>query len=280
LQAAVALSDKSVRRQRRLGELAMRSGKPEVAERALRAAIRVGQLSCFSSSSEYLQLSELLVGQSQGARALAVLRDGRKLMESRPAEAMQLATAQAISYRRQGAEADAKRFLHEALALSATHSSELPPNALLALADACLQMGEQERGLDLIKTAMTNAYDEVETAARKLLADHGLQQEARALIDHGCEEILRLNDRGVKLFEESRCEEAAELLMQAADRMPRNRLINLNAAKILLNLMLQRGRDRSSLTSVRRYLDRLKANGETSEEFRRMQQVFGKLQAS
>lgn len=282
LQSALALSDKSVRRQRRLAQLAQRLQQPALAERALRAAIRVGNGSCFAGAGEYLQLSALYESQGDTTSSLNVLREARRNLQDQPADVAEICADQVRVYQLRGAEREARITLDVAVSQAARASGQLRADTALQLAGACLSFGQQGEALKFVERAMQNATDETETAAsaRALLETHGLEKHAAALIDAGCEEILRLNNHGVKLYQDKRGDEAAELLMQAAERLPRNRRINLNAARVLLNLMLEQGRNVAYLQHARRYIERLRQLGESSAELERMQRVYGQLQRS
>jgi predicted Zn-dependent protease len=282
LQASLDLSAKSVRRHRRLGELALSENRPDVAERAFRRAIREGQDSCFAGAEEYVQLATLLTQQQQGTKSLSVLRDGRKALRNAPVAEMQIASAQAMIYHQQGAKADAKRLLSEALSLRARNPGMPSTEATLNLADVCLTVGDRESGLQLMKHALHNATDDAAATAdvTRLLANHGLEQEQDAVLNEGRAELISLEQATEVLLEQNRLEDAATLLMSTADRLPRNRQINLKAAKLLLNLMRRRGRDQAYLYRLRCYIERLQAQGEKSEQFVQAQLAYRELIAS
>ena len=281
LEKAIELSPKSVRRQRRLGELAMRNGQPDVAERAFRRAMREGRESCFAGSAEYLRLFDLLAAQ-QSSASVIVLRDGRMALRKNPDEELRVAVAQVFVYVERALPYDAKRFLRQALEIYENCSPALPIEAVVELARACFALGEIDTGMALLKNAVREAYDNpaiVESVAA-LLREFKVDQDCNELVEQSRKEVVQLNNRGVKLFEQDRDEEAAALLTQAADGLPRNRTVNLNAVKILLNLMMRRGRNETYLRQVCKYLERLRALDERSEQFQQVQRVYRELLAA
>lgn len=281
LQNAVDGSPKSVRRQRRLGNLAMRNGHVDVAESAFRRAIREGRGSCFAGADEYLQLAALMEPRTPG-KVAALLREGRASLRAIPDEDLRIAISQVLAAVKQGVRSEGQRFLAEALDIYARCSPELPSSTRMALAEACFLLEQTAKGLEVLKVALREAYDDevLVRTGRALLSQHSVEADYEALVEEARAEVMRFNNLGVRLHEQGRGEEAARLLMAAADRLPRCRTINLNAARMLLNLML-RGDVRSQYRSgVARYLDRLFRLGERSAPFREVQRAYRGLIAN
>jgi tetratricopeptide (TPR) repeat protein len=278
LQMAIDLSPKSVRRQRRLGDLATRNEQHAAAERAYRRAIREGRGSCFAGAGEYLQLADLLA-ERHSSKGLAVLREGRMGLRAFPDEEIRVAVGQVFTYSRYKLPGDAARFLDQALEILNRCTPDLPAETLFELARACFLLGRIDKGLELIRRALRDSYDDARLAAmaQDLLNEFRIKEDCEAMIKDARAEVMRLNNMGVKLFEQEKGDEAARLLMAAADNLPRNRTINMNAVKILLNLMLRRGPNELYLASVAKYLDRLCKLGDKSEQFRQVQRAYREL---
>ncbi|MDR3419227.1 MAG: response regulator [Nevskia sp.] len=281
LQAATELSPKSVRRQRRLGDLAMRNGQTAVAETAYRRAIQEGRGSYLASAGEYIELAAMLGARSM-TKGLAALGEGRVALRAHPGEELRIAVWQALTYANNGLPKDAKRFLTQALQIFPRCSKDLPAESQLELARACLMLEETAQGVEIVKRAIREAYDNAELMERAatLLKEFGIEEDCAGIIDGAREEVARFNNMGVKLFEEGKSDEAARLLMVAADRLPRNRTINMNAVKILLNMMLRNGPDEKHLACTAKYLDRLCKLGDKSEQFREVQRTYRELLAA
>ncbi|MBI2382666.1 MAG: response regulator [Gammaproteobacteria bacterium] len=276
LQAAVALSPKSVRRQRHLGEIALKNADAEAAALAFRSAIEQGRNSCFGSTSEYVQLAEVLIEQGSPAKALAVMRDGRKTFAGKPLEEVQLAAVQATAYHRQGSAAEARRALDEALAIRAGHADELPPAAVTSLARGCLALDKRDAGLDLLRTAVRNGHDDPEVLARAqaLFKEFGAEQEGATMIEEARLEMVKLNNLGVELARTNRMAEAVAQFIKAADGLPFNRAVNLNAAKILLTHMRQNGRDGKYMFRLRQYIERARPEGAPSADYENVLKAY------
>ena len=67
-----------------------------------------------------------------------------------------------------------------------------------------------------------------------------------------------MNNRGVSLVKEGNIIGAVKLFEDAANNMPSNKTINLNAARALIVQMERQGIDPDSTGKARAYLDRVK----------------------
>ena len=72
-------------------------------------------------------------------------------------------------------------------------------------------------------------------------------------------------------------EEAVELFREAVDGMPGNKVVNLNAARVLVMYMQQHGADDEQLGRVRSYLDRVRCQDPENQALRRMLAMYHEL---
>jgi tetratricopeptide (TPR) repeat protein len=260
LKNAVKLSPKSVRRQRFLGETAQKNQQIDVAEQAFRNAIREGRNSCLAEPAEYVQLAGLLTAQGRSTQALGIFQDGRKAFRQNPGFTLRLAAEQAMFHYKQGQEADARHQLEEAQAAAAGEQDNLPADAAIQLARACFALGDRERAMALMRSAVRSSHDNEKNIAlaRSVFQEFSLGEEGRELIENNMKELIALNNRGVKLFQEDKVDEAVALFVKAADGLPQNKTVNLNAARILLHSLRNAPRNEAQLTRVREYLERVR----------------------
>ena len=90
-----------------------------------------------------------------------------------------------------------------------------------------------------------------------LCQESGLDYDAEAAIHEIQRDLVKTNNEGVRLIKQGEFEAAIRLLSQAADEMPGNKTINLNAAKAIIMYMERRGVTHDDLQAVRNYIDRV-----------------------
>lgn len=282
LETAVQLSSKSVRRQRLLGRVAERNGDLAVAESAYRTAITQGRNSCFAGAPEYVGLAQTLCKRGETRKALSVLRDARKWFREQPEDDVAVITSTAGVYRVRGQAVEAKGQLTEALALGSEPSVSLSADVALTLARECFAQAESESGLALIRELVRNAHDDAPMLeqVRSLFAEFDMAEQGAALIEKERSELVRLNNRGVELYRQGEVKQALELLMQAADGMPQNATTNLNAAKVLLHYMQERGREPRLLHCLGRFVERLRGHERLAIEHTRLVRAYRQLRSA
>lgn len=280
LDKATALSPKSVRRHRRLAALSILNGDFETATRAYRAAINNGRGSCFSGAKEYAGLASVLHQQRDTARATAVLRDGRKQFRGRPLESVGLIVAQINLYRSIGQEAEVDKLIHEALKLDERYPDQLDNETTLDLARCCLRAANwHEEGIQLLAALVRNRHDEpvVLAAVQAMCDEFDLTEAERLRIEFGRQEMVELNNDGVSLFRQGNLAAAAELFQRAAERLPQNRTVTLNAAKVMLQLMRTSGAEPDKLEAVRKLLDRLRGQPDPTGGYAQSMRMYRSL---
>lgn len=269
LESAVAVSPRSVRRQRQLGQTALQCDRFEVAERAFASAIQQGRNSSLADPAEYVGLAQVHSRKGAPQAALNVLQQAGAAFAQEPAKLLRVAAGQARLHRGQGDIAAAGAALDQALRLSTGLAEHLPAPAAIDLAGLCFALDRREEGMELMQAAVRSGHDDEGTLAqaRAAFGKAGLQAEGDALIERERGELVGLNNRGVALFEQHRLDEAMELFIRAAEGLPLNRTVNLNAARILLFAMRAGGATAMRLQRVRKYLERARPAGEPSAEY-------------
>jgi CheY-like chemotaxis protein/Tfp pilus assembly protein PilF len=243
LHRAVERSPKSLPRQRALAEVARANRDPVSEERARRAALRVGQGSVTRRASDYTGMAEVLAGNGKGREALSTLDNLRRDYPSDPRALLEAAAAEIAVHRAAGDGACAAQALAAALELLARDPGSVRRQVALALAHACLAFGQGERADELVRDVVRNHHDEPEVLDRvaRMYEAAGRAEEGRRLVSITREEAVRINDEGVKLREAGKVEESVELFSRALKGMPRNPMVNLNAAQSLA-MAMQGGR--------------------------------------
>ena len=94
----------------------------------------------------------------------------------------------------------------------------------------------------------------------------GNESEGLALINDTKQKIIEINNNGVNLLREGKIEESIELFTRAADGMPRNPVINLNAAQSMIIQMKKSGPRLQDIQRVLQYIHVAKEGGGNSHE--------------
>ena len=276
LAEAVEVSPKSVTRQRRLGEIAYENRDFDSAEKAYRAAVKVGRHSHLRSLDDHTCLARTLSGKGDDAAALKVIADARREAAFGGLEARRLALAESEALRALGRDAEAREVL------ARSDAAAIPEDARhveLDRARALFAQGDRESGVEELKRLVRNHHDDdaVLTEVRALFAEVGMESEGRRLVSDLRDELVRLNNRGVQLAREGDLKGAIELFRDAAMGMPDNKAVNLNAAQVAIMHMQAQGADPRLREEVRTYLSRVERADPESPRFRALYSQYRSL---
>jgi tetratricopeptide (TPR) repeat protein len=87
--------------------------------------------------------------------------------------------------------------------------------------------------------------------------DLELEDEGQKMIDEAVEEVVVLNNEGVRLVKEGELDKAIDYFRNAAKRLDQNKVINANAANSMIVFMNKNGVRREYLEEAKKYLDRV-----------------------
>jgi tetratricopeptide (TPR) repeat protein len=259
LQEAITISPKSVNRQKQLGEIALQIKDFEISEKAFKSAIEFGRHSCFKSPTVYTGLAKALVGKKEPEKAIPVLNDIQKDFQESAEAAFQAATMKGVVYQTMNKKKESQQYFQEATELFKSSGKNIPEEVIVDLAKSCLEVGEKESGLQLLKEVIRNNHED-EVLLRKIQTifnEANLPDEGSRLITSTRKEIIQINNQGVKLVEEGRFSEAIDCFEKAALSLPGNKIILANTAQTLLMVMQKTGKDKSLLRRAEDYLARL-----------------------
>ena len=107
-----------------------------------------------------------------------------------------------------------------------------------------------------------------------------LSDEGEKLITSSKNEIIRMNNQGVRLIEAGKLEEAVEFFEKAANGLPGNMAINLNAARVVIRSMQQKGKSDRALYRSRQYLDRIKKIDPYDKEYQKLLSMYEEVAVS
>ena len=259
LALAVELSPRSILRQRALGTLAYKNGDLACAEQAFSRAVRLGPCSIYRDPADQANLTKVLLDRGAGSRALKVANELIKSGKGDADAAMLGHAMQGIIYLSMARDDDARHCVAAGIALYDKSGAKAPAETSLEVASACLAVNQWEQGERIIKDVIRNHHDDAHVLelAAGIFTKRGRAEQGHAVIASARDEIITLRSEGTSLVEQDKLAEAVDFFDQAADRLPDNKLINLNASQVMIMYMERHGRNDKLLYRARRYLDRL-----------------------
>ena len=253
---AVRLSPHVMSRQQTLGEVAMHNKDFKLAEDALAHAVSLSRNSVYNNPQLHANLAKSLSALDKNDQALEVISKIASTFDD-PLASFYACAAEAQVRKACGDEDRAREAIERAEHLHRSLGRGAPPDSSLELARAAVSLGQADKARDILRNAVMNNYDN-ETLLSKVTSVYqelGTDEDATALVHSIRQEVVRMNNKGVKLLSEGQFAEATELFVKAAESMSGNLVINLNAARAFILLMEKQGVESDFLGKARRYLE-------------------------
>jgi tetratricopeptide (TPR) repeat protein len=279
LTDAINVSPKTVVRQQQLAKLALKNEDLEAAEDAFKKAIKNGKNSCFKNASDYTGLAKVHLAKDAPEEALKVVGDVRGEFGKTPEADLHASVMESTIYHSMGKEEEAIAAVDHANALFSKVSDKVDNDVTMDLAKACFEMGKEEDGKELIKYVVRNHHEDKEVLkqAQELFNELGMESEGEALISDTRQEVIDINNQGVKLAMDGKFEESIELFSKAADGLPENLTINLNATQSLIMHMRKNGKNNKHLKLARQFLDRAAKIDPTDAKFQKLLGLYKQI---
>lgn len=252
LEKAREMAPGTMSRIRNVSELAVSTGKPELAEEVMRQALEKHKFSPVREVHDYALLSKSLTTQGKTEDALEVIQKAKGSFNDAQSNVV-LAASECVAHRQAGDSELAEAALAEALA---GNMSEVSTEVAASVADACFAMGKEQAAMDLLKQAIQNNPEDAlaREKVQNVLESAGKgRDEALALIDSSAKEVIQLNNDGVRKAEAGQLDEAISMLSSAADRLPNNLQIVGNAALVLALDLSRNGVSQDKLDNCKHY---------------------------
>ncbi|CAK0769165.1 putative Response regulator [Gammaproteobacteria bacterium] len=280
LATAAQISPRSILRAQALGALSLRAGDIAVAEQAYRSAVRLGRFSIHRDPSDNAHLSGVFMERGNSKEATKTIKEAKKQYLGDPKAVLVLAIAEASAYQQLGLKDAATKSILEASTAYQTASGDLPPDLAISLAKLCHTNGQENQAKtimsDLVHRHLEDGY--TMTQAKSAYGAMGMAEEGDQLISNLWKKVALANNEGVRLVREGHTAEATAVLEQAAQEMPNNPTINMNAARVLLLSMEKSGRRLDLLARAKEYLDRVPTQlRDHNDKFQRLRGAWVKL---
>jgi tetratricopeptide (TPR) repeat protein len=246
LERAAKLSPNSVPRQRNLGNIALKVGNVQMAEKAFRKCIAIGEYSIMKTPDAYLGLARACGQKNDPKEALQLLLQvQREFVADHPDIALRAKITEGLVYHESGDYRRARKAGDELEALlnATTDRPDVP--TCLELATLLFAVGVKEAPAGLLCYVIRNNHDNplLLDDVQKIFDKARLGDEGLELIRASKKEAIDLMNQGVLLWKTGKLKAAVEWMRQARKKVPNNQRILFNAAQILVSHLQQHGYD-------------------------------------
>ena len=258
LEQAVELSPKAILRHQTLARLAERNGSIDLAEQSFRNAIQLGQNSIHRHCSDDSKLAGICGKRGRSEEALEIIKSMRYEFKGDVEAELRAMMAETVIFQEKGDEKRAKESLLKSLALAGQSDQVLPSEVALDLARMSYLSGDKKTAEKLIHDLVRQNIDGglVLDDLKAICKELGLESLIEESISEARKEVIKINNEGVRLFDEGKVQEAIRHLERAIEGMPGNKTVLMNMVKIMLHDMKTSGADKRKLNRTKRYIDR------------------------
>lgn len=279
LMKAIGISPRTILRQKKLGDIAYLNEDYPAAETAYKATVEQGKYSCFKSPSDYTALARTMVQLDNPQEGLKVLDDIRKSFPEDDNARLHVSLTESYVYKKMNRDAEAQKAFTEAQKIMEDSACEIQSELKLELARAYLITGENEKGTEIIRHIVQENHDNNQMLenVRLVFRETGMEDRGQTIIEETRQEIIRLNNEGVALVQNGKLPEAIDYFEKAAAHLPENKIINANAAQVIMLFMKEKGISDYNLNNAKTYLDRVKKIDESYKDLSMLQEMYDEL---
>lgn len=248
LDDACQISPNSLARHRAIASVAEEKGDFSRVEQALELVVKKTKNSPLRETQDIARLGSALTEKGEHAKAVALLEEARTTFKSDAADPF-LAAVEAVAQQKAGNTEKANAALERAMQ---SDRSKLPEASLMAMAKACLATGRHDTAQDMLKHLVQSNPESTALHERisNTLREHGADALAEQLVADSMREIIHLNNEAVRRAKAGELAAAAQMLTEAANRLPGNLQIVANAALSLLYDIFTNGLDPAKLQTA------------------------------
>lgn len=284
LVTATGRSPRTLHRQKGLGETAYRTKDLDTAQASFKTVLDIGKYSTFVAPEDYANLGRVYVDQNKCANAIELMDSAKKSFAAAKDTAVQkeaelfASVIHCKAHKKMGNEKAAADAYAKAVELF--DSTDSPrENLALDLADVAFAMGDAEKGTQIAHAVVQANHSDkaVLKQAEAMFEKAGRLEEGKALIADSSKEVIGLNNQAVKMAQSGDLKGAMEILMDAAERLPGNTTVVLNAVHSMLAYMEKFGFERQAATLAKQYMDDVKRRDPANPKLIKLREMFKTL---
>lgn len=256
LERAARLSPNSVLRQKALGEVALKLGNLDNAERAFRKSVSLGENSVLKTPDAYLGLAKTCSAKDSPEEALRVIGSLNKTFDNDDVRLKSLAVEGQVHHH-SGNFALANKAAKELGERMAAGSARADSETTMEVARLLLATGDRDNAVTLLQNEVKNSPDNAALLAevRGVFDAANMAEEGLRLVESSRLEAVEMMNRGALLARDGKLEEAVVWMRDARQAMPGNVRVLFNFAHVLVTQMQQRGTDEELVAEARACLE-------------------------
>lgn len=255
LERAAKLSPNSVLRQRNLGEVAMRLGRTQLAEKAFRKSVMVGHHSVVKTPDSHLGLARICGMKNEPKEALELLTSVHREYNN-PTVRLRTKITEGMVYHESGDYKKARKAGDELGDMLAATTARPAPPICLDMARLMFAVGVKEPPVDLLVEVSKNNHDNEALLAevQEVFEGARMGEEGAKLIAESRKESADMMNRGVLLWKTGKMAEAVEWMRNLRIQLPTNLRVLFNCAQIMISSMQKHGYDADMAEEAREVL--------------------------
>lgn len=270
LEKATIKSPKAIKRQQILAEVSYENKDFDTSEKSYKKITRTGKNSFYISPDDYSGLAEVYLKKGMTSDALDTIEDMRKeFSKANPLKNMKSHINEAFLYEELQRNKDTNSQIDKITKIFNNDPGTVTSADAVRLAKLCYSHNRTNDGNNFIQYAIKNNHDNQESIDKiiSMLTEIGLSQADINILLKSRDEVIDLNNRGVKLATAGNIAESISLFLEAATAMPENNVINLNTAQSLIMHMNKSGSTQELIDQAKNYLGRINFNGKPTEKY-------------
>lgn len=270
----------STQRQRQIGALALENKDFARAEEAFQRTVEKDRTGFFKSHDDYAGLAKSCAEQGKTQVALAAVKDMATHFQRTPELAARQAALESQVHGKAGNAALAKAALDKALTVMA--EAKLDAGAALEVAEACFAGDREEDAKRIIQAVAEDNHEDdgIFARAQAVFATAGLGDEGTVFLEATRKRMIALNNDAVGLARAGQLDQAIAMLNEAADRLPNNAQVSINAALALLMYVQKNGTDADKIVQAQRYLAQARHANPEHPKLAEVEAAYARLTAA
>ena len=276
---AIKISPQSFSRQKKLAILAEKTGNLDVAEKAYLAVTNLGQHSIHRSPGDFSGLANIYSKNNKQQEVMKTLKKMRKQFTQNPEAELRAAILETEVYHEQDNTELSQKAFEKVIELYDELKDEIPKELQLDIAKSFYRNEKVEVADNIISLLIQNNIDDKYFIddIRRMHTSIGQENYSDALIKETKQEVININNQGVKLYQQGDIKEAFSVFEKAIEKMPNNQTIVFNMTKITLHNLKTSGTTKENIISAQSYLKRAQQVGVAAEKLGKLQLEFEKI---
>lgn len=277
LDSACEISPNSLARHRAIASVAEETGDFSRVEQALNQVVKKTRNSPLRDTSDFARLGNALTEMGEPGKAVQLLEEARTSFKE-DANNPLLSAVEAVAQQKAGRPEQAAQALTRAMQGGV---SNLPQEIALAVAKACLATGKQDEGENILKKLVQSSPDATGLHGKvsAVLRDNGLAERAEQLVAESKREIIQLNNEAVRRARAGQLTAAAEMLVEAANRLPGNVQIVTNASFALLFDVYTNGLDPAKIRMAQQFQQSAQTQNPKHPKLAEITELMGRIRS-